>query len=139
MKKKFTTYPTNVSASTCLNASTDLDLRRFPEGSYGSAPEGSSKNSGWIKFGAGRSLELPNGISIYLTTGKVMANSETGEITNYLNFEVYPHGEFAGRSFYKITAEEFTKIYRFLASISEDQFSEYFEKSTSMFDKTHWR
>lgn len=105
---------------------------------YGTGPQGSSNNTGWIKFNAKRSIDLSNGINIYLTTAKVLVNSETGEVTSSMNFEVYAGKGYTGKSFWSYTPEEFTRLYAFLSSLTAEQISKYFSPSDSMFDEAHW-
>lgn len=104
----------------------------------GTGPQGSSNNTGWIKFNAKRSIDLPNGINIYLTNAKVLVNSETGEVTSSMNFEVYAGKGYVGKSFWSYIPEEFTKLYAFLSALTTEQIPTYFSPSDSMFDEAHW-
>ena len=86
-----------------------------------------NRRGGIIKFGEGikSSITLPSGWSVYLPTGTVRLNSNTGEVSCYLNIDLYAdhngqYGPFR-KHFIGYTAEEAQKLYLALSSMSAEE------------------
>lgn len=98
------------------------DLNEFP--TRGSAPHASAESSGLIKFNAGRHILLDNGVRIYLSTGKIMVNSRTGDIVVSMNVSVTTPAKRDGAAsieFYGYSPEEFKQLYQYLDDMSTDE------------------
>lgn len=91
--------------------------------------DGSAPNAAHFKeFNKGKQIELSNGITIALNTGRLLVDEATGDIKVYLNITLLMRD---GRTKYgwnvhhiqyqKYTPEEFKKLYNYLSSLSAEE------------------